>query len=66
MKYRGDRSGDYRHEAGTGVVGKVVGPGYGGQWFVITEATYDPETDTTYAAAHQIRRPEAALEESAS
>lgn len=66
IRYRGDRTGGYVHAVGTGLVGKVVGPTHAGAWFVITEASYDADTDTTFATAEQLRRPEDVLNEAGS
>ena len=66
MKYRGDRSSGYLHAAGTGLVGKVMGPNVQGDYFVVTEARYDAAQDITFATVERLRRPEALLDEAVS
>lgn len=61
VKYSGDRSAVYDQATGAGLVGKVIGPNARRQWFVVTEANYDAETDTTYVTAELLRRPEGLL-----
>lgn len=62
LKYRGDRTQPYRHNRRVGLIGKVVGPNQRGEWLIVTEATYDPEQDVTFATAERILSPEHALE----
>lgn len=62
IRYRGDRTGAYRHSGGTGLVGKVLGPDLNGRWHVVISATYDGDADTTSALTQQIRQPAAALD----
>lgn len=57
MKFSGDRSGPYSKQAGTGLVGKVIGPNLQGQWFLVTDASYDAETDTTFTTVEPILDP---------
>lgn len=63
IKYRGDRTEPYTHAAGTGLIGKVLGPNHNGQYFVVTEANYDAEADVTFATAMLLRRPEDVLDD---
>lgn len=62
MKFRGDQSAEYSKRTGSGTIGKVVGPNMLGQYFVIMEATYDAETDTTYVETQLLPDPRQALE----
>lgn len=61
MHYRGDQTADFSRDTRTGLVGRVLGPNAKGQWFVIVSASYDPDSDTTYADAEAILSPEAHL-----
>lgn len=65
IKYAGNHSADYNHQAGTGLVGKVVG-GRGAPWYLITSASYDEASDTTFATAVQIGSPAQRLAEQVS
>lgn len=62
MKFRGDRVADFDKDTGNGLVGKVVGPNVNGQYFVITQASYDAESDTTFAEAQALPDPRQVLE----
>lgn len=62
LTYRGDRTGQYDHGRGTGLVGKVVGPNLRHRWFLIVGATYDPETDRTTCTLERVIDPERAYE----
>lgn len=57
VSYSGEHTSTYDHETGLGLVGKVLGPNRRQEWFVITEAHYDTETDTTHATAELLGRP---------
>lgn len=63
FKYAGDRSADYHHDTGTGLVGKVMGPNLEGQYFVVTSAEYDAESDQTIAHAELLLDPRRRLAE---
>jgi len=64
ITYSGDCSAPYSRQDRTGLVGKVLGPNAAGRWFLITDAAYDVETDTTHATAEPILDPEVALRRS--
>lgn len=57
VSYAGNRTGDYDHETGKGLVGKVLGPGYDGLQYLVADAVYDPETDRTRATLQPMRDP---------
>lgn len=61
MHYAGNRAQPYDHARGTGLVGKVMGPDADGEYLHCTDATYDPETDTTTAEFAMLIHPERAM-----
>lgn len=61
MRYRGNRVKPYDHVSGSGLLGKVIGPTFRGQWFRVIDAKYDAESDITTTAMEEILPPEHAL-----